>query len=97
MGTQELYKSVNEKDVENIYRHSLMKRFKDMEITSPFGCDGFAVSKSNKMRVLLEFKDDLQMTSKIDLSKIVAQSIFYIKKFYDKGIKPPSTVFIFPS
>lgn len=65
-----------------------------MEITSPFGCDGFAVSKSNKMRVLLEFKDDLQMTNKIDLSKIVAQSIFYIKKFYDKGIKPPSTIFI---
>jgi hypothetical protein len=94
MGTQELYKSVNEKDVENIYRHSLMKRFKDMEITSPFGCDGFAVSKENKLRVLLEFKDDLQLTNKLDLSKVVAQSIYYLKRFYDKGIKPPSTIFI---
>ena len=94
MGTQELYKSVNEKDVENLYRHSLMKKFKDMEITSPFGCDGFAVSKEHKMRVLLEFKDDLRMTNKVDLSKIIAQSIFYVKKFYDKGLIPPSTIFI---
>lgn len=94
MGTQELYKSLNEKDVENLYRHSLMKKFKDMEITSPFGCDGFAVSKENKMRVLLEFKDDLQLTNKLDLSKVVAQSIYYVKRFYDKGIVPPSTIFI---
>jgi hypothetical protein len=94
MGTQELYKSLNEKDVENLYRHSLMKKFKDMEITSPFGCDGFAVSKENKMRVLLEFKDDLELTNKMDLCKIVAQSIYYIKRFYDKGIVPPSTIFI---
>ena len=27
MGTQELHKSLNEKDVENLYRHSLMKKF----------------------------------------------------------------------
>jgi len=94
MGTELLHKSVNEKDVENLYRHSLMKKFKDMEITSPFGCDGFAVSKENKMRVLLEFKDDLQLNNKLDLSKVVAQSIYYIKKFHDKGLVPPSTIFI---
>jgi len=94
MGTDELYMAVNEKDVENIYRHSFMTKFKDMEITSPFGCDGFGVSKSSKIRVLMEYKNDLQLTQKTEQVKVLAQSIFYIKKFYDKGIIPPSTIFV---
>jgi hypothetical protein len=94
MGTNELYMAVNEKDVENIYRHNFLKTFKDMEITSPFGCDGFGVSKSQKVRVLMEFKDDIKLTNKSELVKVLSQSIFYIKRFYDKGIIPPSTVFI---
>jgi len=65
-----------------------------MEITSPFGCDGFGVSKSAKIRTLMEFKDDINLTNKVDLVKVLAQSVFYVKKFYDKGIIPPSTIFI---
>jgi len=86
--------SINEKDVENTYRHNFLKKFKDMEITSPFGCDGFGVSKSAKIRTLMEFKDDMNLTNKAELVKVLAQSVFYIKKFYDKGIIPPSTIFI---
>jgi hypothetical protein len=94
MGTDQLVTAVNEKDVENLYRHNFMKKFKDMEITSPFGCDGFGVSKSAGVRVLMEYKDDLNLYNKTDLAKVLAQSIFYIKKFYDKGIVPPSTIFV---
>jgi hypothetical protein len=94
MGTEELYMALNEKDVENIYRHTFMTKFKDMEITSPFGCDGYGVSKENKLRVLFEFKDDLELTNKAELCKVLAQSIYYIKKFYLAGMVPPSTIFI---
>lgn len=86
--------SLNEKDVENTYRHNFLKKFKDMEITSPFGCDGFGVSKMSKVRTLMEFKDDMNLSNKADLVKILAQSIFYVKRFYNKGIIPPSTIFI---
>jgi len=86
--------SINEKDVENTYRHNFLKKFKDMEITSPFGCDGFGVSKSAKVRTLMEFKDDMNLSNKAELVKVLAQSVFYVKKFYDKGIIPPSTIFI---
>lgn len=86
--------ALNEKDVENSYRHEFRKKFKDMEITSPFGCDGFGVSKSTKVRTLMEFKDDFNLSNKAELVKVLAQSVFYIKKFYDKGIIPPSTIFI---
>jgi hypothetical protein len=94
MMNETLNKSVNEKDVENTYRHNFLKKFKDMEITSPFGCDGFGVSKSSKVRTLMEFKDNMNLTNKAELVKVLAQSVFYIKRFYDKGIIPPSTIFI---
>lgn len=94
MGPDNLASAINEKDVENLYRHNFLKKFKDMEITSPFGCDGFGVSKNDGVRVLMEFKDDLNLYNKADLAKVLAQSIFYIKKFYDKGMVPPSTIFV---
>jgi len=94
MGTEELYMAMNEKDVENIYRHTFMNKFKNMDITSPFGCDGFGVSKEDDLRVLFEFKDDLNLQSKVEVCKVLAQSIFYIKKFYEAGIVPPSTIFV---
>jgi hypothetical protein len=94
MGPDNLASAVNEKDVENLYRHNFLKKFKDMQITSPFGCDGLGVSKSDNLRVLMEYKDDLNLYNKADLAKVLAQSIFYIKKFYDKGMVPPSTIFV---
>lgn len=94
MGPDNLASAINEKDVENLYRHNFLKKFKDMQITSPFGCDGFGVSKNDGVRVLMEFKDDMNLYNKADLSKVLAQSIFYIKKFYDKGMVPPSTIFV---
>jgi hypothetical protein len=94
MGTSELHTALNEKDVENLYRHTFMTKFKDMEITSPFGCDGFGVSKSEKLRVLFEFKDNLDLSNKFELCKVLTQSVYYIKKFYNAGMVPPSTIFI---
>lgn len=93
--SETLTRAINEKDVENTYRQYFHKKFgKDFQITSPFGCDGFGESKIHKLRVLMEFKDDVNLSSKSELVKVLAQSIFYIKRFYDKGIKPPTTVFI---
>ena len=90
-----LARAINEKDVENSYRQHFHKKFgKDVIITSPFGCDGFGVSKVHKIRTLMEFKDDFNLVNKTELCKVLAQSIFYIKRFYDKGMIPPSTIFI---
>lgn len=98
MGTDELHKALNEMDVSNVYRHNFLKQFKEMEITSPFKCDGFGIvkipSSSEPIRVLMEYKHNEKLADKLGLSKVIAQSIFYIKKFYDSGIKPPSTIFI---
>ena len=86
--------SVNEKDVENSYRQYLTKKISDMMFTSPFGCDGLGESKNNNIRVLCEFKDDLDLQSKTGQIKVLSQAIYYIKKFEISGVILPSTVFV---
>ena len=90
----QLVLSMNEKDVENSYRQYLTRKISDMIFTSPFGCDGLGESKNSKIRVLCEFKDDLDLQSKNGQIKVLAQAVYYIKKFEISGIMLPTTVFV---
>lgn len=85
---------LNEKDVENYYRQVLTKKFGDMVFNSPFGCDGYGESKKHKTRVLCEFKDDLDLSTKASQIKVLVQAIYYIKKFEVSGKVLPSTIFV---
>ena len=84
----------NEKDVENNYRQYLTKKFGDLVFSSPFGCDGFGESKKHNVRLLCEFKDDLDLTTKVNQVKVLSQAIYYIKKFELFGKVLPSVIFI---
>jgi hypothetical protein len=90
----QLTMSVNEKDVENSYRQYFTRKISDMIFTSPFGCDGLGESKSQKLRVLCEFKDDLDLSTKSGQVKVLAQTVYYIKKFEISGIILPTVVFV---
>jgi hypothetical protein len=86
--------ATNEKDIENGYRYYFKTIIDDINFTSPYGCDGFGVSESLGIRVLCEFKDDLSLSSRNELVKVLCQSIYYIKKFELSGQKLPKTIFI---
>jgi hypothetical protein len=85
---------LNEKDVENLYRQYLTKKFNDIVFNSPFGCDGYGESKKNNLRILCEFKDDLDLSLKANQVKVLSQTIYYIKKFEIAGRILPSVIFI---
>jgi hypothetical protein len=85
---------LNEKDVENLYRQYLTKKFGDIIFNSPFGCDGYGESKRHKVRLLCEFKDNLDLTSKVNQVKVLSQALYYIKKFEISGKILPSVIFI---
>jgi hypothetical protein len=85
---------VNEKDVENYYRQELTKKFKDIVFSSPFGCDGYGESITQNIRAICEFKDDFDLSKKVNQCKILSQIIYYIKKFEIAGKILPSTIFI---
>lgn len=85
---------LNEKDVENFYRQLLTKKFGDIVFNSPFGCDGYGESKNHNVRLLCEFKDDLDLTSKVNQVKVLCQALYYIKKFELSGRLLPSVILI---
>lgn len=87
-----LEKSLNEKDVENIYREEILNNTKKAVITSPFNTDG--LMKANNVRTLLEFKYDVNLKSKLSQSSVLIQCLYYIKKFEQAGEKLPSTIFV---
>lgn len=94
MMTNNFTLAVNEKDVENLFRQYLTKKFGDIMFTSPFGCDGYGESKKHNVRILCEFKDDLDLSSKINQVKVLCQAIYYIKKFEVSGKILPSVILI---
>jgi hypothetical protein len=85
---------LNEKDVENLYRQYLTKKFGDIVFNSPFGCDGYGESKRYNVRLLCEFKDDLDLTSKVNQVKVLSQALYYVKKFEISGKILPSVILI---
>jgi hypothetical protein len=89
-----LERAINEKDVENTYRQYFSTKIPDMVFTSPFNCDGYGTSERNSLRVLFEFKDDLDLKSKAGQVKVLAQTVFYLKKFELTGEILPTMIFI---
>lgn len=88
---ERLKKSINEKDVENIYRSELDK-IESSTITSPYGVDGLLDSK--KIRTLLEFKYEDNFKNKLSQCNVLIQCLYYLKKFENNGDKLPSTIFV---
>lgn len=93
--------ALNEKDVENIYRAALVRElsrsYKEVEITSPHGVDGlvkFGATKKRKLHVLLEFKFDERYKSKLVQANVLAQCLYYLKKFHDAGDRVPHAIFV---
>lgn len=83
---------LNEKDVENYWRSELSKLFPKCTISSPFKSDG--VLELNELKILLEFKYDLDFSRKDNQVIVLIQAIYYLKMFELKGIKLPSLILI---
>ena len=86
--------SVSEKDVENGYRHYLLTKIPDMIFTSPYKCDGYGQSTLTNIKVLTEFKEELELTNKINQVKVLTQTIYYLKKFETNGELLPTTILV---
>jgi len=98
---KELAAAGTERQVEDAYNAALKRAFPGIEISYPCNCDGyfkFEVSRPDgekrQYRVLIEYKLDEDMNSKAKRSKVLAQAVFYLKKFEAEGIPTPNVVFV---
>jgi len=84
-----------EKDVENIYRNVLLNDwFRGSEITSPYGTDGELINKKFNLKILLEFKYNINFFKRMNVVKILIQCLYYLKKYKNDGQILPNIIFV---
>lgn len=87
---------VGEKEVEHFWWDALKEYFPKSEILArdtSSKTDGLLIDEENKIRTLIEVKEDLDLKKSSEQAKLLIQSIFYIKQYEIKGEKLPKTVF----
>jgi hypothetical protein len=86
-----------EKDVENAYRHAIREARPLADITSPYGCDGYAVWSNGLLwstRLLLEAKYDKDLGDRWSACATLGQALFYVKRFAQNGEQLPNVIMV---
>lgn len=94
---ESIKKSVIEREVEDCYNEGIKFYFPKAIIEHPFACDGFFEDKTkrdNALRMIMEYKFDKKMKSSMDRSGVLAQVIFYLKRFEQNGVILPNVCFV---
>lgn len=92
----QLKNAVVEKDVEVAYKAIFQEHY-GIPFPSPYGSDGYIELEQQSLfdddlRLLLEVKFGLDLTRANERAKIIAQSIYYLKKFEKDGKLPPKVI-----
>ena len=93
---EQIKSAVIEREVEDVYNKGISLYFTE-DIRHPFACDGLIDIKTenNKMlKLIIEYKFDEEMTSKIARAKVIAQVLFYLKRFENDGMTLPNVCLI---
>ena len=89
----------DESDVEQAYKRIFQKRYIDntqnATMNRPYGSDGFLRSGEIVLvlRMLMEFKKGVSLTSLPSRARIIAQIVYYLKKFEQDGQELPNVIF----
>jgi hypothetical protein len=92
--TSDLMVALNEWDVNTAYRNFFTRKIQTLVFTSPYMCDGYAECPKNKIRLLIEFKRDVDLSDRRQMCEVLIQAIYYIKKFELDGKKLPTTIML---
>lgn len=93
---EQIKSAVIEREVEDVYNKGISLYFTD-KITHPFACDGLIDTKTENgkmLKLIIEYKFDEEMTSKIARAKVIAQVLFYLKRFEIDGNILPNVCLI---
>ena len=100
MATSKFYEQIKsaviEREVEDVYNKGISLYFTE-NITHPFACDGLVETKTDNNKILkliIEYKLDEKMDSRFIRSKVIAQVLFYLKRFENEGMTLPNVCLI---
>ena len=85
-----------EREVEDVYNKGISLYFTS-DIKHPFACDGLIDIKTENdkmLKLIIEYKFDEVLTSKVARAKVIAQVLFYLKRFENEGMVLPNVCLI---
>ena len=86
-----------ERQIEDAYNVCFKTYFKNTNIEYPYACDGLIDTKTSNgktLKLLIEYKYNMELSNKVARAKIIAQVLFYLKQFENDGEKLPNMLFI---
>lgn len=85
-----------ERQVEDVYNHALERAFSGLKLEYPFACDGYCEFEvdGKTHRLLIEYKYDEDMQSNVAKAKVLAQVLFYLKRFEKNGRPLPNVCMV---
>ena len=88
--------AVIERQVEDAYNHALERAFSGLKFEYPFACDGYCEFEvdGKTHRLLIEYKYDEDMQSNAAKAKVLAQVLFYLKRFEKNGRPLPNVCMV---
>lgn len=93
---EQIKSAVIEREVEDVYNKGISLYFSE-DITHPFACDGLVETSTENgklLKLIIEYKLDEMLTSKVVRAKIIAQVLFYLKRFENDGMTLPNVCLI---
>jgi hypothetical protein len=93
---EQIKSAVIEREVEDVYNKGISLYFTE-DIKHPFACDGLIDTKTDSgkmLKLIIEYKLDEMLTSKVVRAKVIAQVLFYLKRFENEGIVLPNVCLI---
>lgn len=89
---KEIKEAKLEREVELVYKKELNYYYPDVVISNPYGCDGLI--EKGQLKLILEFKYNENLSDKSTQCKVIIQTLYYIKKFTDDGLKIPDVIMV---
>lgn len=89
--------AVIEREVEDVYNSGINLYFSNAEITHPFACDGFVDTKTSNgkmLKLIIEYKLDEILVSRVARAKVIIQVLYYLKRFENDGMILPNVCLI---
>lgn len=91
-----------ERQIEDIYNAGIAFYFKDenggsLKFEYPYACDGLIETKTDSgklLKLLMEYKFNMDFTSKVQRAKVIVQVLFYMKRFENDGLRLPNVVLV---
>jgi hypothetical protein len=86
-----------EKDVEHVYTQGINLYFPGVDIEHTFACDALVDTKNKQgklLKLIIEYKFDEDFQSRTMRAKVIAQVLFYMKRFELNGMILPNVAMV---